>query len=438
MNVTPELSIVRGTIVDFIGDPTKDSNACRVVIDGAFVIENGIIIDRGDSAVMQTAYPNAICHDYSGQIIMPGFIDAHIHFPQQEIVGSYGKQLLDWLDNYTFPAEEAFGEGDHAEVMAKKFIDELFRNGTTCCMAYATVQKSVTEALFAEASKRDMCLFAGKVLMNRNAPEGLLDTVEQAEAACRALIERWHGVGRNHYVLTPRFAISCTAEEMQMAAALHREHPTTYIQTHLSENKAEWDFTHTLFPECDDYLAVYEKMGLLTDRTVFAHAIHLSESEWERLSKANAVIAHCPTSNLFLGSGLFNMEAAYKHNIALGIATDIGAGTSFSLLKTLGEAYKVQQLRGYSMNAFESFYKITLGAAKALKVDSQIGSIDINKVADFVVIDPIRTDLEQLRTQYMQRTDQYTPENLLFGLQTLGDDRNIVATYVKGKKVYER
>ena len=236
MNATLDLSIVCGTIVDFTGDPTKDPNACRVVIDGAFVIENGIIIDRGDSAVMQTAYPNAICHDYSGQIIMPGFIDAHIHFPQQEIVGSYGKQLLDWLDNYTFPAEEAFGEGNHAEVMAKKFIDELFRNGTTCCMAYATVQKSVTEALFAEASKRDMCLFAGKVLMNRNAPEGLLDTVEQAEAACRALIERWHGVGRNHYVLTPRFAISCTAEEMQMAAALHREHPTTYIQTHLSEN----------------------------------------------------------------------------------------------------------------------------------------------------------------------------------------------------------
>ena len=438
MNATLDLSIVCGTIVDFTGDPTKDPNACRVVIDGAFVIENGIIIDRGDSAVMQTAYPNAICHDYSGQIIMPGFIDAHIHFPQQEIVGSYGKQLLDWLDNYTFPAEEAFGEGNHAEVMAKKFIDELFRNGTTCCMAYATVQKSVTEALFAEASKRDMCLFAGKVLMNRNAPEGLLDTVEQAEAACRALIERWHGVGRNHYVLTPRFAISCTAEEMQMAAALHREHPTTYIQTHLSENKDEWNFTHTLFPECDDYLAVYEKMGLLTDRTVFAHAIHLSESEWERLSKANAVIAHCPTSNLFLGSGLFNMEAAYKHNIPLGIATDIGAGTSFSLLKTLGEAYKVQQLRGYSMNAFESFYKITLGAAKALKVENQIGSIDINKVADFVVIDPIRTNLEQLRTQYMQRTEQYTPENLLFGLQTLGDDRNIVATYVKGKKVYER
>ena len=438
MNATLDLSIVRGTIVDFTGDPTKDSNACRVVIDGAFVIENGIIINRGDSAAMQTAYPNAVCHDYSGQIIMPGFIDAHIHFPQQEIVGSYGKQLLDWLDNYTFPAEEAFGEGNHAEVMAKKFIDELFRNGTTCCMAYATVQKSVTEALFAEASKRDMCLFAGKVLMNRNAPEGLLDTVEQAEAACRTLIERWHGVGRNHYVLTPRFAISCTAEEMQMAAALHREHPTTYIQTHLSENKDEWNFTHTLFPECDDYLAVYEKMGLLTDHTVFAHAIHLSESEWERLSKANAVIAHCPTSNLFLGSGLFNMEAAYKHNIPLGIATDIGAGTSFSLLKTLGEAYKVQQLRGYSMNAFESFYKITLGAAKGLKVENQIGSIDINKVADFVVIDPIRTDLEQLRTQYMQRTDQYTPENLLFGLQTLGDDRNIVATYVKGKKVYER
>ena len=438
MNATPDLTIVQGTIVDFTGDPTKDINACRVVMDGAFVMENGLIIDRGDSTAMQASYPNAACHDYSGHIIMPGFIDAHIHFPQQEIVGSYGKQLLDWLDNYTFPAEEEFGKGGHAEVMAKLFIDELFRNGTTCCMAYATVQKSVTEALFTEASKRNMCLFAGKVLMNRNAPEGLLDTVEQAEADCRALIARWHGVGRNHYVLTPRFAISCTAEEMQMAAALHRTYPTTYIQTHLSENRAEWEFTHTLFPECEDYLSVYEAMGLVTDRTIFGHAIHLSESEWERLAKAKAVIAHCPTSNLFLGSGLFDMEAAYQHNIPLAIATDIGAGTSFSLLKTLGEAYKVQQLRGYSMNAFESFYKITLGAAKALQVDDQIGSIDINKMADFVVIDPNTTELQRLRNQYMQRKEQATPENLLFGLQTLADDRNIVATYVMGEKVYKR
>lgn len=438
MHATDDLTIVTGTIVDFTADPTKESNACRVVVAGAFVIQNGLIVDRGLSAVMQINYPNAVHLDYSGHIIMPGFIDAHIHFPQQEIVGSYGKQLLDWLDNYTFPAEEEFAQGDHATVMAKMFIDELFRNGTTCCMAYATVQKSVTEALFAEASRRNMCLLAGKVLMNRNAPEGLLDTVAQAKADCIALIERWHGVGRNHYVLTPRFAISCTDEEMQMAAALHRIYPTTYIQTHLSENKEEWTFTHKLFPECEDYLSVYEKMGLVTDRTIFAHAIHLSASEWKRLSKAKAVIAHCPTSNLFLGSGLFNMEEAYKQNIPLAIATDIGAGTSFSLLKTLGEAYKVQQLRGYSMNAFESFYKITLGAAKALQIDNQIGSIDIHKAADFVVIDPNTTELQRLRNQYMQRKGQYTPENLLFGLQTLADDRNIVATYVMGKKVYER
>lgn len=428
--------IVRGTLIDFIANPTEQADACRFVVDGAIVIVDGLIVDRGVYEKIQALYQDHTCIDYTGKVIMPGFIDAHIHFPQIEIVGSYGKQLLDWLENYTFPAECAFSLEDHAKEMAKEFIHELFQNGTTTCMAYATMHKEVTEALFAEASRYNMRIFAGKVLMNRNAPEELMDTVEAAEADCRSLIHAWHEKGRNHYVLTPRFAISCTAEEMRMAAELHKEFPTTYIQTHLSENKDEVNYTKTLFPEATDYLAVYEEMGLLTERTVFAHAIYLSESEWERIAASGAALAHCPTSNLFLGSGLFDMKQANTLAISTAIATDIGAGTSFSLLRTLGEAYKVQQLRGYSMNALESFYKITLGAAKALKVEDKIGSLEIGTEADFVVLDPNALRIQSLRNEYMQRYEQFSPENLLFGLQTLGDDRNIIATYIMGEKVY--
>lgn len=430
------IKIIRGSILDFTGDPAESPDKLRFYPDGGLAIENGYVKGSGDFTTIGKRFPEAGYEDFSGKLILPGLIDTHIHFPQMEMIGSYGKRLLDWLDNYTFPTESLFADPAYSRKIARRFIRELFRNGTTSCMAYATVYKHSADALFEAASEYDMRIFGGKVLMNRNAPEGLTDTVSGAEADCRELIARWHGKGRNSYVLTPRFAITSDRDELDMAAALYREYPTTYIQTHLSENKAEMEQIRSLYPRCRDYLEVYEQSGLLTGRTVFAHGIHLSASELERISSAGAVIAHCPTSNLFLGSGLFDMQQANRKKIDTTIATDVGAGTSFSLFRTLGEAYKVQQLNGYSMHAPEAFYKITLGAAKALGADHLFGNFDEGKEADFIVVDYTVPYVQKMRMEHMQAAGKWTPENLLFGLQTLGDDRNITATYIMGRQVY--
>ena len=271
--------------------------------------------------------------------------------------------------------------------------------------------------------------------MDRNAPAGLTDTAEQGESESRSLIETWHGKGRNRYVITPRFAISCSAGQLIAAGRLHEQYPDTYIQTHLSENKDEIDSTLSLFPDCRDYLEVYERAGLVTDRSVFGHCIHLSDSECRRLAESGSVVAHCPTSNLFLGSGLFDMQQANRIGMQTVLATDVGAGTSFSLLRTMGESYKVQQLNGYPMSVFESLYKCTLGAAKALHLDDEIGCFGKARKADFIVVDYAATPSQQVRMDYLKRNGKWTLENKLFGLQTIGDDRNILATYVIGKRV---
>lgn len=435
MKETP-IRLFRGSVFDFIANPLETEACYRYYPDGALAVQDGYVLAVGEYETMRRQYPASSLTDYSGNLIMPGFIDTHIHFPQMEMIGAYGKQLLNWLNDYTFPLEKEFGDKEYARRMARVFIRQLFRHGTTSCMAYATVFKHSADALFEAASEYGMRMFAGKVWMNRNAPEELTDTVQSAEEDCRELIGRWHGKGRNSYVITPRFAISCGRNQLERAAALHREFPDTYIQTHLSENKDEIALALSLFPGCKDYLEVYEQAGLVTGRTVFAHGIHLSDSEMERIGNSGAVIAHCPTSNLFLGSGLFRMREADSRQLFTTIATDVGAGTSFSLLRTLGEAYKVQQLNGYPMTALEAFYKITLGAAQALRVSDKTGNFALGQEADFVVLDYRQPYLQHLRAEYMERAGKWNIENLLFGLQTFGDDRNIVATYVMGKPVY--
>jgi guanine deaminase len=291
---------------------------------------------------------------------MPGFIDTHTHYPQTEIIGSYGKQLIDWLNGYTFPVEEHFNNINYASRVADMFIKEVLRNGTTTCMTFGTVNPASVDAIFSAASKYNMRLIAGKVLMNRNAPPGICDSIHSARHDCESLIEKWHKYNRNIYALTPRFAITCDMEELSLVGDLYNKYPDTFIQTHLAENVSEIKMTMKLFPDCSDYLNVYEKAGIVTDRTIFAHCIHLSDSEFERIHSAGSVIAHCPTSNLFLGSGLFNMSKSNSYTEKTIIATDVGAGTSFSLLKTLSDAYKVQQINGYPMNAFESYYSLTI------------------------------------------------------------------------------
>ena len=433
MNDTVKL--YRGEVFDFTDSPLDRTDAFRYFPDGALVVKEGIIIDCGSFKELEDRYAGCELIDYSGKLIMPGFIDSHIHYPQAEIIGMYGKQLLEWLNDYTFPAEQAFSSPEHAERIARFFVQELFRNGTTTCMAYATVHTASVAALFSVASEYNMCMMTGKVLMDRNAPDGLTDTARRGEAESRSLIETWHKKGRNRYVITPRFAISCSNEQLTAAGRLHEQYPDTYIQTHLSENKEEISNTLSLCPGCRDYLEVYERAGLVTDRSVFGHCIHLSDSECRRLAKAGSVIAHCPTSNLFLGSGLYDMRQANRIGMQTTLATDVGAGTSYSLLRTMGESYKVQQLNGYPMSVLESFYKCTLGAAKALHLEDEIGSFGKGRKADFIVLDYAVTPSQQIRREYLERNGRWELENKLFGLQTLGDDRNIMATYIVGKQV---
>ncbi len=432
-----EGNIYRGELFFFIDSPLAKSEAFyQHHLDGGLFVMNGKVVETGPFEDIHARYPDIPVTDYSGKLILPGLIDTHLHYPQSEIIGMYGKQLLDWLDEYTFPAEESFSSAEYALSIARSFVTELLRNGTTSCAAYATVHPVSVDALFTVASEYGMCMLTGKVLMDRNAPEGLRDSSLEGEADSRALIEEWHGKGRNHYVITPRFAITSTPEQLERAGRLHQEYPTTYIQTHLSENQGEIESVRSLFPDSVDYLEVYEQAGLLTDRTIFGHCVHLTERAYKRLGESGAIIAHCPTSNLFLGSGLFDMRKANSYGLRTTLATDVGAGTSFSMWRTMGESYKVQQLLGYSQTAFEALYKCTLGAAYALSLADRIGSLMPGRDADFIVVDAAATPVQRLRRDYLRARGKWDIEHKLFGLQTLGDDRNTVATYLMGRKAY--
>ena len=429
-------NLYRGEVLYLIASPLDHVEAYRYFEDGGLAVVDGKIVEAGPFEAMRSRYPDFPGTDYSGKLITPGFIDSHIHFSQSEIQGMYGKQLLDWLDEYTFPAEEAFSSMEYAQDIARFFVKELVKNGTTTCAAYATVHPASVTALFSVATEYNMCILAGKVMMNRNAPDYLMDTTHQGELDCRSLIEDWDGKGRNHYVITPRFAITSTPDQLKSAGRLHAEYPSTYIQTHLSENLGEIESVLSLCPGHADYLEVYERAGLLTDRSIFGHCVHLTDREYKRLGETGGIIAHCPTSNLFLGSGLFDMREANRYGVRTTLATDVGAGTSFSMWRTMGEAYKVQQLNGYPMTALEAIYKCTLGSARALSLDDRIGSFLPGREADFIVVDYAATSVQKLRMEYLRSRDKWTIENKLFGLQTLGDDRNTVCTYIMGKQVY--
>jgi len=366
-------------------------------------------------------------------LIVPGFIDTHIHFPQAEIIGAYGEQLLEWLENYAFPAELQYKDEEYAAKMADFFIDQLLRNGTTTAMVFCTVHPESVEALFSAAEKNNMRIIAGKVLMDRNAPDYLLDTPETAYSESKKLIEKWHKRGRLLYAITPRFAPTSTAKQLKMAGKLRQEFPDTYVQTHLSENYDEIEWVKELFPDQENYLDVYHHHGLTGSRSIFAHCIHLKEKEWDCLHNTDSAIAFCPTSNLFLGSGLFNLNHAWDKKVKVGMATDIGGGTSFNMLQTLSEAYKVMQLQKQKFSAYEAFYFATLGGAKALSLDHLIGNFSIGKEADFVVLDPVATALQDKRLEKSKNI-----ADVLFSLIILGDERSIFHTYVDGRLVHKR
>ncbi|MEI7378050.1 guanine deaminase [Dickeya chrysanthemi] len=424
----------RASLLHFIADPLHDPQAAHFIDDGLLLVRDGRILDAVPyDALTETDRRAMTVIDYRGRLLMPGFIDTHIHFPQTEMIACYGEQLLSWLDTYTFPTERKFADEEYARQRATFFIQELLRHGTTSALVFATVHPQSVDALFSAAEDKHMCLIAGKVMMDRHAPDDLCDTAQQSYDESKALIEKWHRRGRLRYAVTPRFAPTSTPAQLALAGRLLREYPDVYLHTHLCENPDEIAWVKSLFPERRDYLDVYHHHGLTGRRSVFAHAIHLQPDEIHTLAHSHSAVAFCPSSNLFLGSGLFRLHPLKAAGIRIGMGTDVGAGTSLSLLQTLSDGYKVQQLQGEKLSAREGLYQATLGAAAALSLDDQLGNFLPGKTADFVVLDWAATPLQRLRQQQSTSLD-----SRLFALMMQGDDRNISATYVHGECVYHR
>ncbi|MGW1177029.1 guanine deaminase [Kitasatospora sp. NPDC002543] len=434
-----DLTAVRGGLVWFRDDPflTSDEEALVHVKDGLLVCENGKIVAAGPYGDLVRDLPDDVkVVQYRDKLILPGLVSCHVHYVQTRIIAAYGKQLLDWLDHHIYPEEKRFSDADYARAVAALFCDELLRNGTTTAMVNCATYPRSVDALFAESVGRGMRLAAGKVLMDREAPPALLDASPQvAYEQSAELIERWHGVGRSIYAVTPRFAVACTPEMLRTASKLWRDHPGTLLQTHLAENRNEVKKVHQLFPKCKDYVDVYERHGLLGPGAVFAHAVHLSKREWKRLYRTGSGTAHCPTSNLFLGSGLFRMKRATnpRRRALVGLGSDVGGGTSLSLLQTASEAYKVGALRGFPMNGVKLFYLATTGSAAAMRLDHLVGSLEPGHEADFIVLDPTATPLLAART-----SNTKTIHDLLFTLAVMGDDRTVLATYLNGRLAHDR
>lgn len=430
-------SAVRGRLLTFTADPAEAGSAAshRYWPDGVVAIEDGAITAVGAAADILPSLPAGTPVDhYPDQLVLPGLIDTHLHFPQTQVIASYGAQLLEWLQKYTFVEEQKFADPAHAGRVAGFFLDELFRNGTTTAVVYCTVRPESAEAFFAESHRRNARMIAGKVMMDRGAPEGLLDTAQRGYDETKALAGRWHGQGRQHYAITPRFALTSTEAQLEAAGTLLREHPDCYLQTHLAENHDEIATARRLYPEASSYTDIYDRYGLLGPRSLFGHCIHLDEAELERLSATRSIAAFCPTSNLFIGSGLFDLATLRdpRRPVRVSLATDVGGGTSYSMLRTAAEAYKVLQLRRQNLPALDAFYLMTLGNARALSLEDRIGMLARGHDADLVVLDARATPAMAHR---METVSGDLAEEL-FVLMTLGDDRSVRATYVGGARAH--
>ncbi len=427
------LKVFRGELLHFLADPAKVplQESYQYIEDGLLVIENGLVAKIGEFAELFSTLPADIeITHYQKGLIIPGFIDTHVHYPQTEMIASYGEQLLEWLESYTFPFERQFSDLEHGKKVAEFFLDQLLDAGTTTALVFGTVHKESVEAFFTIAQQKKLRMICGKVLMDQNCPDYLSDTAQSGYDDSKALIEKWHNTDRLQYAITPRFAPTCSTEQLNKAGQLLAENPSVYLHTHLSENKAEIAWVKDLFPDSDGYLDVYDQSKLLGRRSVFAHGVHLHDSECQRLSETDSAIAFCPSSNLFLGSGLFNLKQAQAHNVNVGLGSDIGAGTTFSMLSTINEGYKTQQLRGDKLGPFQSFYLATLGGAIALDLEGTIGNFTQGAEADFVVLDCHATPLMARRMSHCKNLSEK-----LFILSMLGDERHVKSTYIMGEKV---
>ncbi len=414
-----------------------EEDSYEYLTDGMIVLVDGHIVAVGPAPDLLLRFPDIIIQRQYAEdaLIVPGFIDSHLHYTQTDIVAAYGEQLLDWLNLYAFPTEIRFANPGYADEVSRFFFQELLRCGTTTAMVFGSVHTNSVEAFFREAERLGMRMIAGKVMMDRNAPPELLDTAQTSYDQSKQLIETWHKRpgSRLQYAITPRFAPTSTPQQLQLAGKLKSEHPDVYIQTHWAENVDEMKWVAKLFPQASDYLNVYESYGLLSDRTILAHGIHATALDLKRIAASGSAIAFCPTSNLFLGSGLFNLGQAVAEGVNIAVGTDIGAGTSFSLLRTLGEAYNVAQLQRQKLSAIQSLYLVTLGAARTLQMQDKIGNFQIGKEADFVVLDLHSSPLMMRR---MQCTTNI--KDKLFLLLTMCDAFTVRATIIHGNLAYEK
>jgi guanine deaminase len=424
------VKVFRGRVFTPIADPFTIEPAKSYVYyeDGYVAVDGDRIAAVGEFSDMPVG-SSTLTELGTDCLITPGFFDTHLHAPQLEMIGSYGGHLLEWLNRYTFPTEAKFADPEHARMIAKAFFDELLHNGTLCALIFSTIHHDATDIFFAEAERRGFRGIIGKAMMDRNAPEALLENARDSYEQSRALIQKWHGRGLLRYAITPRFAPTSTPELLEYAGELKREFPDTYVHTHISENKAEVQWVHELFPEAE-YADVYDRYGLLGEQTVLAHGVYLTEEELDLLSRRGARISHCPNSNLFLGSGLFPLHHVLGANVIVGLGSDIGAGTTPSLFTAMADAYKVQQVQGVSLSPFQLWYLATLGGARALSLDDETGSLEVGKAADFLVLNLRATPLIALRSERASSV-----EDLLAGLIFMGDDRLVRRAFIAGREV---
>ncbi|WP_299615201.1 guanine deaminase [uncultured Tateyamaria sp.] len=421
--------LLTGHVLTFDGDPFVQpwADAVRVLEDSAVLIEDGRIAAVGKDALANGA--DAERHDYSGHLICPGFIDAHAHYPQTAIIASWGKRLIDWLNTYTFPEEMRFGDPAYAKDTANRYLDLLLDHGTTSVASFCTIHPTSVEALFEAAASRNMAVVAGKTCMDRNAPDGLRDSAQSAYDDSKALLEKWHGKGRARYAITPRFSPTSTEDQMAALGALWSEHPDALMQTHLSEQVDEIAWVRDLYPDTRDYLDTYEKHGLLGARGLYGHAIHLEEREIDRLRDVGAGVVHCPTSNTFIGSGLFDLMGLTARGIPAGLATDTGGGSSFSMLRSMAAAYEIAQLRGVAVHAAQLLWLATAGSARVLHRDEEIGSISPGLSADLCVLDLASTPA--IAQRHARAKDIW---DAVFPTIMMGDDRAVADVWIAGAR----
>jgi guanine deaminase len=419
--------LLLGQVLSFEGDPfLLGPEAARV--NEAVLVDGGRIKAVGNADTLRAAHRQARVTDYGKALISAGFVDAHVHYPQTAIIASWGKRLIDWLNQYTFPEEMRFADPAYAAEVASRYFDLALAHGTTSMCSYATIHPASVDAFFDQAQARGLRAFAGKTCMDRNAPEGLRDTAQSAYDDSKALLTKWHGKDRLSYVITPRFSPTSTPEQLAAMGALWREHPDCLMQTHLSEQTDEIAWVKDLFPQSRDYLDTYEAQGLLREGAVYGHAIHLTAREKARLAEAGASVVHCPTSNTFIGSGLFDMGLA--QSLRVGLATDTGGGSSFSMLRTMAAAYEVAQLRGQALHPAQLWWLATQGSARALRAEHQIGNIAVGHEADLVVVNLASTPAIEQATRRAEDIWQ-----ALFPTIMLGDDRAIQAVWISGSLV---